>query len=89
MKVSLEEIPLKKGKSAGETLQTSKPEKKEQEPINGGKIVGDIAKSIVAILTLIFLALLMGHELGYLDLFSMSYLENGFCISNLDKSVTV
>ena len=62
---------------------------KEQEKVNGAKIVGDAAKSIVAVLTLLFLFLLMGHEFGVLDIFSTSYLTNGFCISNVGKSVTI
>ena len=48
--------------------------------------IGDIAKAIIIVLVLGFVGLLIGHDLGYLGFFGDSYLLNGFCISNTDKS---
>jgi len=47
---------------------------------------GDIAKSLVIILTLSFTVCMIGHELGIIDFFSKSYRERGFCICYSDKS---
>mmetsp|Transcript_112741 Transcript_112741/g.224250 ORF Transcript_112741/g.224250 Transcript_112741/m.224250 type:complete len:292 (+) Transcript_112741:68-943(+) len=46
--------------------------------------IGDVAKAVVIMLTLSFLACVVLHETGHVDVFSESYREDGFCISNRD-----
>lgn len=44
--------------------------------------IGDVAKAVVIMLTLSFLACVVLHEAGHVDVFSLSYRADGFCISN-------
>lgn len=44
---------------------------------------GDISKSVVLVLTIIFFLMLLAHELGHLDVFAKSYQEEGFCVTGL------
>jgi len=45
---------------------------------------GDAAKLIVVTLCVIFLFLIAGHERGAINIFSKSYLEDGFCLHGRD-----
>lgn len=46
---------------------------------------GDVAKLIIIALCLIFLGSVVLHDLGLLNAFSRSYLEDGFCVSNSES----
>mmetsp|Transcript_32510 Transcript_32510/g.108481 ORF Transcript_32510/g.108481 Transcript_32510/m.108481 type:complete len:204 (+) Transcript_32510:377-988(+) len=45
---------------------------------------GDIAKCLIICLCVSFLAAITLHETGHLRIFSSSYLDDGFCVSNRD-----
>eukprot|EP00039_Didymoeca_costata_P025274 m.12820 g.12820 ORF g.12820 m.12820 type:complete len:292 (-) comp4735_c0_seq1:114-989(-) len=47
---------------------------------------GDIGKLVVIVLNVLFLSALLLQQFNFIDIFSPSYLEEGFCISNRDDS---
>jgi len=45
---------------------------------------GDVAKILVMSMCVVFLTLIAAHQIDAVDLFSKSYLEDGFCLTNRD-----
>eukprot|EP00040_Diaphanoeca_grandis_P026429 m.147998 g.147998 ORF g.147998 m.147998 type:complete len:265 (+) comp30572_c1_seq3:141-935(+) len=58
-------------------------------PPSMGLRIGDISKICVIIMCVTFLACIGLHEFDHMHIFSPSYLQQGFCISNLGQSRTI
>ena len=50
-------------------------------------LLGNVANTITIIASVIFLVLLVAQHDGSIDIFSKSFVEDGFCVSNKDKPI--